>query len=729
MESPRNGSVSRNSTERMSLQEYQDQQNDQHILCEYDKDSDSIISNLNQLNQNLVESSVLIESNVQDLDEVELLIHTDQLKGETLRKSDTPETVLTDHINDPDITILCERCSLYLNIRNLPYHRSYHNALSTLFYKHPQKPSDVKSLFQRRNLVIKKLTCEATAENPLTLQVVQRINEAYELLKNDLEDECSELFQIPGNIDNNVESVSLYSSPECIYAVGISSSKNKAWRAEMEDVKVYQDYFGENKHKCYLAIFDGYHGSNAAQKSGHELHHLLLSEMCKFDSSIKSTTPRNFAESMQTREEYEFQRPETRGSVRVDLHQKSTVFVQEILDSCYKKYDAMMNKNEDAQEKSNKKKKSGHPFLENMKKAFKKTYLLMDILLAYGKDERSKFRWSGTSALTIVIQDTIDKSEKVLFGQEDPPPHGRDTEENIRENELGVIYVANAGSSRALLVKNNTAHRLSRDHTSNSRKERERIHKCGGNFSVSEKQSCVNGISFVTRGLGNHGDTSLKECIISEPHVTTVAIDQEAQFLVAASWGVWEVFSDEEVVALLTKLLPGQHVPPPSRLSESLGVLLRPMNDGRQGKADHSTPPAGQVDLEIKSGVRLGRNVPDLSGSRFDDMRELEDGGHLKGCDHTEEMFGQLGDSGQPGDESLCQDRCPSEDSALGALPFEDAAEDHVDVVDGVETTEQSRRLALAKSMAEHLTQACLLAGSRSNVTVMVVLLPGCGPV
>ena len=31
----------------------------------------------------------------------------------------------------------------------------------------------------------------------------------------------------------------------------------------------------------------------------------------------------------------------------------------------------------------------------------------------------------------------------------------------------------------------------------------------------------------------------------------------------------------------------------------------------------------------------------------------------------------------------------------------------------------------LAKDMAEHLVQAALLAGSRNNITVMVILLPG----
>ena len=41
---------------------------------------------------------------------------------------------------------------------------------------------------------------------------------------------------------------------------------------------------------------------------------------------------------------------------------------------------------------------------DDILQAFKKTYYMMDILLSYGQEERSRVRWSGTSALTVVIQ-------------------------------------------------------------------------------------------------------------------------------------------------------------------------------------------------------------------------------------------------------------------------------------------------------------------------------------
>lgn len=39
----------------------------------------------------------------------------------------------------------------------------------------------------------------------------------------------------------------------------------------------------------------------------------------------------------------------------------------------------------------------------------------------------------------------------------------------------------------------------------------------------------------------------------------------------------------------------------------------------------------------------------------------------------------------------------------------------------------EDRRKELSQAMAEHLTQAAILAGAKDNITVVVVLLPACG--
>ena len=77
----------------------------------------------------------------------------------------------------------------------------------------------------------------------------------------------------------------------------------------------------------------------------------------------------------------------------------------------------------------------------------------------------------------------------------------------------------------------------------------------GGTVSESERELRVNGVLSTTRGLGNHGDPALKRCVITEPYTTSVKIDQYAQFLILATHGVWEVFSEDEAAALLLQVM------------------------------------------------------------------------------------------------------------------------------------------------------------------------------
>lgn len=242
--------------------------------------------------------------------------------------TDTPATLLTEYIIQPDITILCDQCCMYITINRMHYHHAYHRALVTFGYKHPQKPTDLKSLVQKRSTLLKNVRAEATRENHICPGDVRKIDAAFEVLKNNLEDVNEEMSFIDQNVDASFKSITLNCSLDCVNAVGISVSENSRWKQGMEDACVYQDYFGEDRNKCYLAIFDGYHGSVAAERSSKELHQLLLTEMSKFDPKIKSTIARNFAGSHSARTDYEKLRPKTRESFRENLHQDSTEIVQ-----------------------------------------------------------------------------------------------------------------------------------------------------------------------------------------------------------------------------------------------------------------------------------------------------------------------------------------------------------------------------------------------------------------
>ncbi|XP_068657558.1 probable protein phosphatase 2C 39 [Aristolochia californica] len=104
------------------------------------------------------------------------------------------------------------------------------------------------------------------------------------------------------------------------------------------------------------------------------------------------------------------------------------------------------------------------------------------------------------------------------------------------------LIVANMGESRAIICSNGAAKQLSVDHE--PEKERDMVESKGG--LVSQKPgnvSRVDGQLAMTRAFG---DQSLKQQITSKPDVTTEMIDQETEFIILGSDGLWKVMSNQE---------------------------------------------------------------------------------------------------------------------------------------------------------------------------------------
>ncbi|CAA7014001.1 unnamed protein product [Microthlaspi erraticum] len=106
------------------------------------------------------------------------------------------------------------------------------------------------------------------------------------------------------------------------------------------------------------------------------------------------------------------------------------------------------------------------------------------------------------------------------------------------------LVVANVGDSRAVMSKNGVASQLSVDHEPSM--EQNDIESRGGfvsNFPGDVPR--VDGQLAVARAFG---DKSLKIHLSSEPDITHQAIDDETEFLVFASDGIWKVMSNQEAV-------------------------------------------------------------------------------------------------------------------------------------------------------------------------------------
>ncbi|GMH34342.1 hypothetical protein BSKO_02176 [Bryopsis sp. KO-2023] len=104
------------------------------------------------------------------------------------------------------------------------------------------------------------------------------------------------------------------------------------------------------------------------------------------------------------------------------------------------------------------------------------------------------------------------------------------------------IGVASCGDSRAVLCRNSTAIRLTRDHKPSLEDEQVRVGNEGG--FVLEIRGCprVNGILAMTRAIGDH---SFKG-ITATPEVTVFHRNHEDEFMILASDGLWDVISDVE---------------------------------------------------------------------------------------------------------------------------------------------------------------------------------------
>ncbi|KAJ0246276.1 protein phosphatase 2C 76 [Hirschfeldia incana] len=155
-----------------------------------------------------------------------------------------------------------------------------------------------------------------------------------------------------------------------------------------------------------------------------------------------------------------------------------------------------------------------HPqFLTDTKLALSETYKQTDV--AFLESEKDTYRDDGSTA-----------SAAVLVGNH--------------------LYVANVGDSRTIVSKAGKAIALSDDHKPNRSDERKRIESAGGVIMWAGTWR-VGGVLAMSRAFGNR---MLKQFVVAEPEIQDIEIDHEAEFLVLASDGLWDVVTNEDAVSL-----------------------------------------------------------------------------------------------------------------------------------------------------------------------------------
>lgn len=147
----------------------------------------------------------------------------------------------------------------------------------------------------------------------------------------------------------------------------------------------------------------------------------------------------------------------------------------------------------------------------------------------------------------------IDSSLTRVFEQVDSELKSKPTAEHMGstacvvlvtvENSQPVIYSANTGDSRTIIVntKTKTSKRLSYDHKASDPAEILRLRQSGG--------AVFNGRLFgqlaVSRAFGDHAFK--RYGVIATPYIVKHPVEVGDKYVVIASDGVWDVLSDEEV--------------------------------------------------------------------------------------------------------------------------------------------------------------------------------------
>jgi len=112
-----------------------------------------------------------------------------------------------------------------------------------------------------------------------------------------------------------------------------------------------------------------------------------------------------------------------------------------------------------------------------------------------------------------------------------------------------VVHCANVGDSRCVLSHRGRAVDMSHDHKPIRDDEKQRIMDLGGKV-VHYGTWRVEGVLAVSRAFG---DRRLKKYVVADPEIKSRAIDENDDFFILATDGVWDVFSSQAAVDIVSK--------------------------------------------------------------------------------------------------------------------------------------------------------------------------------
>jgi serine/threonine protein phosphatase PrpC len=167
--------------------------------------------------------------------------------------------------------------------------------------------------------------------------------------------------------------------------------------------------------------------------------------------------------------------------------------------------------------------------------------------------------WSFQGSTAIVVW-----MHELRMGGGETDENGSLSQPTTTTTSQRTILAANIGDSRAVLCRNNTAWDLTRDHKPNDPTEKARIESLGGSviwcgdtdkfgMPIEDRGIYrVNGNLALSRAIG---DRSERPHVTAEPDVVSIPVQDDDEFIIVATDGLWDVMDSDEAVEYVRSLL------------------------------------------------------------------------------------------------------------------------------------------------------------------------------
>ncbi|XP_078491610.1 protein phosphatase 2C-like domain-containing protein 1 [Ciona intestinalis] len=578
-----------------------------------------------------------------------------------------------------DVHVTCPVCHVTMPLSQLNGHETHHKALKVLKFKDAGGPVSSEVLLKRRRLIVKKLVYKYKEQPDKSglLQKLDKLDESSNVVQSNLYRGQSLYNTLVHHIDrptmkegslrvetedliNDIRSNGVYEGlPDCITAVGTCETMNIEHRNVMEDRTLINTGFlpldDHSSPSCYLGMYDGHHGQAAVNHTNQYLHTFIEKEVENVRTPDYLTDNDNLN------------------------HDEILQELNHVIISSQCAGDAETK--QDTKEDTNLLQTA--QVLQCMAKSYKK----MDEYLQHGIDEKSRIRWSGCSATSLLITDE----------QTTTPIDGSGDATDTTCSKCAKIFVANAGNVEAYIFHNNKAFPLTTLHTPNLQTEKDRVLSVGGKIIQNNRHPCVNGILQTTRGLGNHGDPELRASVISHPSTASCVINDNSQFIVMATSSLWKLLDIRNV----TKIIRSTFL---SSTSDEHPVPIRMVYK----HSKHGSSEEERSGGESESEDALERKLTSIVETDEDNCDEIEEVIIVQGSE-DDDVSTQL----SVRDEHTTVEK-------LSTIGSEHESEDYSQQ-SHPNVNEESARIA--QLISERLVRAALTAGAVDNVSVVVVLL------